>query len=203
MPRPRRYFLPEVPVHIVQRGDSKASTFLKPKDFQIYRQALIRACAKTGCHVHAYVLMTNHVHLLVTPPQEDSLPRFMKSIGVNYVPYFNREYERTGSIWEGRYKSSMILQLDYFASVMRYIELNPVRAGIVEKPIEYYWSSYAANAYGKEDRVVSPHPIYLNMGVGLEERLASYRGYFGGLGEAVYAKVISDAIRNDADLGDC
>ena len=202
MPRPRRYFLPDVPVHIVQRGHSKSPTFLKPKDFQIYRKALMRAASKSGCQIHAYVLMTNHVHLLVTPPQADSIPRFMQSVGVNYVPYFNREYERSGSLWEGRFKSSMILEIEYFASVMRYIELNPVRAGMVGKPIDYQWSSYLANAYGEADSVISPHSIYLNMGLNENERCAAYRGIFGEPSEAVYAMVIGDAIRNDMDVGE-
>jgi putative transposase len=128
--------------------------------------------------VHAYVLMTNHVHLLVTPERADSAALMMKHLGQRYVQYINRTYKRSGTLWEGRFRSCLAQSEDYVLACYRYIELNPVRAGIVRHPREYRWSSYRANAEGKADELVSPHEQYLRMGRELRERREAYQALF-------------------------
>lgn len=121
--------------------------------------------------------MTNHVHLLITPMQEYGIPAVMQSLGKRYVQYINRAYKRTGTLWEGRYKASLIDSQQYLLSCMRYIELNPVRAGMVSLPSEYRWSSYGFNAAIKEDENVIAHPLYLALGASEEERCFAYREF--------------------------
>ena len=130
------------------------------------------------CVVHAYVLMTNHVHLLVTPDAADAAAEFMKSLGEQYVRYMNRRHDRSGSLWEGRFRSSIVQTDSYFLTCQRYIELNPVRAGMAQRPEDYRWSSYRANAFGDMDDVLTPHDTYLALGVVQPARQASYRSLF-------------------------
>ena len=201
MPRPQRHFIPQVPVHVVQRGHSKEAIFYSDKDYAVFRKALLRAASKSSCHVHAYALMTNHIHILLTPQTTQDVPRFMQSLGVNYVPYFNREYERSGSLWEGRFKSSLIFDESYLISAMRYIELNPVRAGMVAFPHEYKWTSFMNNGYGVHSSFITPHQVYLNLGSSNEERCVNYQALFGSMHDAVFAELIRSAIKKEGDLG--
>jgi putative transposase len=136
---------------------------------------------KHGCRIHAYVLMTNHVHLLVTPESKESISKTIQYVGRHYVQYINVVYGRSGTLWEGRHKGCILDSDNYLLNCMRYIELNPVRAGMVEKPMDYSWSSYASNATGKVDRVVTQHDIYLALANRLELRLAAYRELFGNV----------------------
>jgi putative transposase len=135
--------------------------------------------AKFGCAIHAYVLMTNHVHLLVTPRTIDSVSQTMKHLGQRYVQYFNRKYERSGTLWEGRFKSCLIQSSVYLLFCYRYIELNPVRAEMVIRPQDYRWSSFGTNALGKASSLITPHEEYLNLGNNESERRESYRSLFG------------------------
>lgn len=175
MPRTKRLDLPGVAQHVIQRGNDRQACFYRDADYLRYLQDLREAALKFGCLVHAYVLMTNHVHLLVTPQAEGAVGRMMQSVGRRYVRYVNDSLSRTGTLWEGRYKSSMVDSERYVLACYRYIELNPVRAGMVAGPDEYRWSSFAANAGGSCDPLLTPHGVYLRLAASAEERLGLYR----------------------------
>jgi putative transposase len=128
--------------------------------------------------VHAYVLMTNHVHVLMTPYQPNSLAKVLQALGRRYVPYINATYQRTGTLWEGRYRASLVDADQYLFACYRYIELNPVRAGMVQDPAEYPWSSYQWHAYGQPDPVITDHALYLALGTTMQERQTAYRALF-------------------------
>ncbi len=147
MPRQQRYRLPGVPQHVIQRGNNRQVTFFDNMDYRKYLDCLETAGDKYDCAIHAYVLMTNHVHLLMTPSEPDSISKVMQSVGRQYVQYINWSYKRTGTLWEGRYKASPIESERYLLTCYRYIELNPVRAGMVASPADYAWSSYRHNAF--------------------------------------------------------
>lgn len=142
MPRRPRIKLAGLPQHLVQRGINRMACFFADEDYHCYLHWLKKSAADWECAIHAYVLMTNHVHLLVTPITPDGTARLMQSIGRRYVQYVNRAYRRSGSLWEGRYKSSVVQEETYLLRCMRYIELNPVRAGMTRDPGQYRWSSY-------------------------------------------------------------
>ena len=150
MPRKPRFYLSGVPVHIVQRGHCREPVFFDRQDYVTYLYWLKEASNKYGVSVHAFVLMTNHVHFLVTPDTTTGVSLFMQYIGRRYVPYINHKYGRSGSLWEGRYKSSLVQEEGHFLKVMKYIELNPVRACMVELPGHYRWSSFCHNSGTKK-----------------------------------------------------
>ncbi len=178
MPRRPRIKLADVPQHIVQRGINREPCFFAEEDYHCYLHWLQKSAGDWHCAIHAYVLMTNHVHLLVTSSKPDGIAKLMQSIGRRYVQYINRSYRRTGSLWEGRFKSSLVQAEDYLLTCMRYIELNPVRANMVTDPSQYRWSSYLHNGLGKTDQRITPHPLYLALGKGDDTRQAEYRGLF-------------------------
>jgi putative transposase len=156
MPRRPRIKLADVPQHIVQRGINREPCFFAEEDYHCYLHWLQKSAADWHCTIHAYVLMTNHVHLLVTSAKPDGIAKMMQSIGRRYVQYINRSYRRTGSLWEGRFKSSLVQAEEYLLTCMRYIELNPVRANMVNDPAQYRWSSYRHNGLGQIDERVTP-----------------------------------------------
>ncbi len=131
-----------------------------------------------GCELHAYVLMTNHVHLLLSPDTQQGISHLMQYVGRHYVPYVNRVYRRTGTLWEGRYKASLIQAERYLLVCMRYIELNPVRAGMVKSPAQYRWSSYRVNSQGHEDQLITPHDCYRALARNQAARQVAYRALF-------------------------
>jgi putative transposase len=178
MPRRARVTLPGIPLHIIQRGNNRQPCFFADEDYRFYLDWLGEYAEKTGCRIHAYVLMTNHVHLLLSGDEAESTGRLMKALGQRYVQYVNRTYRRSGTLWEGRYRSCLTQQETYLLTCMRYIELNPVRADMVSHPGEYRWSSYRANAQGESDTLISPHPGYVALGSDPEVRLAAYRELF-------------------------
>ncbi len=178
MPRKPRFYVPGAPVHAVQRGHNRSAVFFDDFDYQEYLRCLKQAADACGCAVHAYVLMTNHVHLLLSPAQGDSVGRLFQSLGRHYVRHFNQTYQRHGGLWEGRYKCNVVDSQAYLLSCMRYIELNPVRAGMVNHPGEYRWSSYAANALGGDNAILTAHPEYMALGCCSSDREATYRGLF-------------------------
>lgn len=161
MPRPLRLFLPDQPQHIVVRGHNRDSILVRNNDFRFLYQCLKKASEKNMLAIHAWVFMNNHIHLLVTPDNKESLPKTMQSVGRRYAEYFNRNNDRSGTIWDGRYKSSLVDTDYYLLACYRYIELNPVRAGIVKKPEDYPYSSFQANALGKTDGLLTPHSLFL------------------------------------------
>ena len=175
MARHPRYALPGQPQHVTQRGNNRSPIFARPADYERFRTYLLDACLRHGCVVHAYALMTNHVHILVTPKRRGAIGRMMQSVGRRYVQHFNRWRNRTGTLWEGRYKAVVINSERYLLACYRYIERNPVRAGLVDDPAEYPWSSYHSNAFGSPDPLVRPHGLYLGLGATERSRRAAYR----------------------------
>lgn len=178
MARLPRLDLPQIPQHVIQRGNNRQPCFASGEDYTRYRQDLADAANQCGCAIHAYVLMTNHVHLLVTGAQRGAVSRMMQRLGRRYVVYFNARYRRTGTLWEGRFKSSLVDSSRYLLTCYRYIELNPVRAAMVANPAEYRWSSYLGNALGEPDRLITPHPLYLALGMEDSSRQSAYRALF-------------------------
>ncbi len=174
MARMRRIVVPGMPLHITQRGNDRVRTFHDERDLTFYRELLLEATREYGCAVHAYVFMRNHVHLLLTPNDSSGPSRFMQRVGTRYVRYVNIVYGRTGTLWEGRYKSALVDSERYLLACMRYIELNPVRAGVVSDPAFARWSSFRCNALGEPDALVSPHPIFQQMGASQSERREGY-----------------------------
>ncbi len=178
MARLPRFVISGQPQHIIQRGNNRDIIFVSDDDYRFYLESLKDACKQYKCDVHAYVLMTNHVHLLMTPRMENSISKVMQSLGRRYVQYFNYTYDRTGTLWEGRYKAALIDSGQYLLTCSRYIELNPVRAQMVSHPSKYPWSSYQYNALGKEDALVTPHLLYKRLGRSTDERKKAYRQLF-------------------------
>jgi putative transposase len=202
MTRLGRYFLPEQPLHVIQRGNNRQPIFFCDEDRVRYRDWLAAASAEQGCAIHAYVLMTNHVHLLVTPRRVDSLPRTMQSLGRRYVRYVNAAYGRSGTLWEGRYRAAPIDSDAYFLACCRYIEFNPVRAGMVTHPRDYPWSSYAAHAVGAVDTLLSDHFLYQALGAAPEERQAAYQALFDRPLEQAFLDAVRHATNGGWALGD-
>jgi len=178
MPRRPRIHLPGLPLHIVQRGHNRDACFFAEEDFQAYRHWLGEALKESGALLHAYVLMTNHIHLLITPRQPGDVSRIIISLGRRYVQYINKTYRRTGTLWDSRYKSSLVQEDHYLLLCQRYIELNPVRADMVNDPAHYRWSSFRANGLGQVDPLITPHAVYSSLGTDEAARLTAYRALF-------------------------
>lgn len=178
MPRRPRLRIAGIPFHVIQRGNNRSPCFFSEGDYYRYLGDLGQLSRQHAVAVHAYVLMTNHVHLLMTAEHADGVPLLMKFLGQRYVQYVNRRHERTGSLWEGRFRSCLVDTESYFLTLHRYIETNPVRAGMVRYPADYRWSSYRANAEGFPDSLLSPHSIVEALGRTPEERRTAYRHLF-------------------------
>jgi len=170
-------YIPALPYHIVQRGNNREACFIEPKNYQFYLVLWEELAARYGVAVHAYCLMTNHVHFLVTPATDTAVSNTMKFVGSRYAQHINKTYRRTGTLWEGRHRASLVQTDRYLLSCMRYIELNPVRAAMVRRPEEYRWSSYAVNAWGDRGWL-TPHPEYQRLGRTPPERGFAYRELF-------------------------
>jgi putative transposase len=175
LPRHPRFCPRDFPVHVIQRGNNRQAIFTSDKDIAAYAYWLAEGAEKFELFVHGWVFMTNHVHLLLTPRQDESVSRLMQSLGRRYVGYFNYAYARTGTLFEGRFRSSLVQDDEYFLTCLRYIELNPVRAGMVMDPGDYRWSSYRDHAYGLRTRMWSPHTNYLALGNHAKDRQSAYR----------------------------
>jgi len=201
MPRRPRIFVPGSPVHIIQRGNNRGQVFFGARDALMYLEWLKEASGEHGLAVHAYVLMTNHIHMLVTPETVHALPRAMRDLSWRYSRHVNLTQSRTGSLWEGRYRASVIEAEDYFFACSRYIELNPVRAGLAQTPAAYRWSSYRANAENKDDPVITRHSVYESLGGTPEARTAAYRGLFDGMLTDTQLGAIRDAVNGGWPLG--
>lgn len=201
MPRRPRIHLPGLPLHIVQRGHNRDACFFAEEDYLAYREWLGEAIKNTGCQLHAYVQMTNHVHLLLTPPDTGAVSRLIISLGRRYVQHINRTYRRTGTLWDSRYKSSLVQADGYLLLCQRYIELNPVRAAMVDDPAHYRWSSYRANGLGQPDALLTRHEAYLGLGKNEEDRLATYRDFFRSELDAAAIDDIRLALSQGQPLG--
>ncbi|MBI1733492.1 MAG: transposase [Gammaproteobacteria bacterium] len=202
MPRKPRLIIPGYPLHVVQRGNNRQPVFRAERDYKYFLRLLREGCDKHGCSVHAYVLMTNHFHLVITPHTQSSIAELMQTIGRHYVRYFNLRNARTGGLWEGRYRSSLIATDRYLLTCYRYVELNPLRAGMIIKPANYPWSSHVANAYGRPDKLVVPHSLYLGLGNAATTRQKAYRRLFAHEFSKLDLTVIRDALRSGRALGE-
>lgn len=169
-----RVQLAGVPQHIMQRGNNRQAAFFCDNDYAVYLDKLREYAGKYHVSIHAFVLMTNHVHLLLTPSSDMGASQMMQSLGRYYVRYINQTYKRSGTLWEGRYKSSLVDDEGYFMAVSRYIELNPVRADMVRRPEDYRWSSYAHNGGDADIKLITPHGIYETLG---EDKAARRKAY--------------------------
>ncbi len=175
MPRKPRLYLPGIPSHVIQRGNNRQPCFFGADDYQRYLNYLGDACRRYNVSVHAYVLMTNHVHLLMTPATCEGISLVMQSLGRRYVQFINSKYLRYGTLWESRHKSSLVDADSYLLSCYRYIELNPVRAKMVGHPREFRWSSYSRNAEGAPNDLINEHSVYESLGPNPECRQLTYR----------------------------
>ena len=201
MARKPRFSLPDVPQHLIQRGNNRSPCFFSENDYLFYLECLQEAADRHLCAVHAFVLMTNHVHLLVTPGSQFGLSHMMQRLGQRYVQYINRAYRRSGTLWEGRYKACLIESEHYLMTCQRYIELNPVRACMVGTPAEYRWSSYRYHAAGEPMPCLTPHSLYLSLGGGAAERQLAYRTLFGGHLDKALIHDIRDTLNQELVLG--
>jgi putative transposase len=202
MPRRARLSVPGIPWHIIQRGNNRSACFHADDDYQFYLHWLKQFADKFDCAVHAYVLMTNHVHLLLTPARQDSAGLMMKHLGQRYVQYVNRVYRRTGTLWERRFRSCLAQSEIYVLACYRYIELNPVRAGMVERPQDYRWSSYHANGQGQHSELLIPHEQYRGLGGTDAERREAYRALLRAHVEEPLTDEIRAATNGNFVLGD-
>ncbi len=177
MPRRPRHYVKGMPYHLVQRGNNRAQCFVDSEDRRIYLGLWRAVSARFGVPVHAYCLMSNHAHILCTHAGEGSISSTVKTVNSTFAAFINRKYQRTGTLWEGRHWSSLIQTRRYLLACYRYIELNPVRAGLVARPEEYPYSSYYANAMGYESWL-TPHDEYIALANTKAARLAAYRKLF-------------------------
>jgi len=180
----------DIPQHVIQRGNNRQVCFAAKQDFAVFAGWLDEYAREFSVELHAWVFMTNHVHLLVTPREEAAVSRLMQALGRRYVRYFNREYRRSGTLWEGRYKSCLVQADLYLLNCQRYIELNPVRAKMVSAAGEYPWSSYQAHGLGLVVGMHTPHEIYLAFGADTETRLEAYRRWVELLSNLVFGNLI-------------
>lgn len=178
MARLSRIVIPNQPLHIIHRGNNRQAIFESDDDMMQIKKDIKESLSKSSCSLHAYVIMTNHLHLLITPKDRGQLTKFMQSMASRYVRYFNARYKRTGTIWEGRFKSCLVDSEHYLFALYKYIEMNPVKANMVKDVAEYEWSSYRHNALRLTDSLITEHELYKNLGVNNQLRSKNYRDIF-------------------------
>lgn len=171
-------YLPGIPAHVVQRGNNREACFFCDDDYKFYLSLLKEGLKRYGGELHAYCLMTNHVHWLITPQEEDSISRIVQHVGRQYVQYINKYYRRSGTLWEGRHKGSLVDADQYLLACYRYIELNPVSAAMVASPGEYTWSSFHFNGLGLKNDLITPHKVYEQLHVDNGQRRERYLALF-------------------------
>lgn len=201
MPRPQRFQVVGVPQHVVQRGVNRQAVFFADHDREFFLDTLAESSSWYGMHVHAYCLMTNHIHLLVTPMTQDALSHTMRRLGSLYAACVNKRYGRTGSLWGGRFRSCLVDSERYFLVCQRYIELNPVRAGIVAAPADYHWSSFGRNGLGMSNQLVTPHATYAGLGNTNEHRCANYRALFAEVMDTDVLRSVRDSLQQNHVFG--
>jgi putative transposase len=202
MARKLRLHVAGMPAHLMQRGNNRCDCFVDDSDRLLYLALLEDAARIHGCGVHAFVLMTNHVHMLASGQDENAISRMMKRIGESYVRVFNKRHERTGTLWEGRFRASIVDSRSYFLTCQRYIECNPVRAGMVPDAVDYAWSSFRHNALGQTSSFLSPHPAYLALGATGGERRERYRALFATPESRADLELIRECVNAGLALGD-
>jgi putative transposase len=201
MARLPRIVLPGQPQLILQRGHRDQVLFRRERDFQFYLDSLDSAAQCHGGDVHAYVVMGDHVHLLITPHAEESLARILQQVGRSYARYLNSAYRRSGALWDGRYKAAIIDSKHFLLACYRYIELDPVRCHRVAQPGDYPWSSYRAHAEGISNPMLHDHPLYQALGPTLGTRCDAYRASFHPVRDESAMEAIQAATLSDWVLG--
>jgi putative transposase len=204
MARLPRYVIPGQPQHIIQRGNNRQAIFVTDDDYQFFRDAIVEASGRFGLAIHAYVWMTNHIHLLATPTHDDSISKTFQSAGRKYVQYFNHTQQRSGTLWDGRYRATVVDTAQYFLKLMRYIEMNPVRAGMVSHPRDYPWSSYRRYGEGEDNMNQSwltEHDEYTRLGNDVNARKLAYRALFKEATSAEELNLIREASHKGWALG--
>lgn len=202
MARLPRFDLPGYPQHVIQRGNNRMGILHDEEDYWVLWATLRDGAARFRCAVHAYVLMPNHFHLLLTPDAPGGIGKLMQYTGRYYVQHANQRYERTGTLWDGRYRATLFDPKAYLLDVSRYVERNPVRAGLTATPADYEWSSYGANALGTDDELVTPHPVYDALGDSPDARRAAYRERCDAATGDTMVQRIRDATNKAWVLGD-
>ena len=202
MPRQPRFNLADVPQHIIQRGNNRQATFFTESDYERYLECLASAAQTHRCDVHAYVLMPNHIHLLVTPRETSAVSRLMKSLSGRYAQYVNAKHQRRESLWGGRFKACIIESERYLMTCYRYIELNPVRAGLVSRAADYPWSSHRHNALGEDSDTLVEHALYRALGPSFTARRSAYRELFPDAMDDALLRKIRDAANQGRVLAD-
>jgi len=193
MPRQPRFVVPEIALHVRQRGNNGQACFHVDGDRLVYLANLRELCARNRCALHAFCLMTNHVHLLLTPADAPACTNLMRDLGQRYVQYFNRRHGRTGTLWEGRFRSCLVDSARYVLGCYRYIEMNPARAGMVATPSAYQWSSHNANAGRLQSSMLRPHAEFLALAMDEAKRRATYQALFELREDATVVAAIRDA----------
>jgi len=201
MARLPRICLPGITQHVIQRGNNRQACFASEDDFAAYAYWLEKFSRQYHVAIHAWVFMTNHVHLLMTPETRDGISKLMQTLGRQYVRYFNHTYKRTGTLWEGRFKSCVVDAEDYVLICQRYIELNPVRAGMVVAPGDYKWSSFKANGLAKKMELWQPHFVYNSLGATPQARADAYRTLFSSALDSSVLEQIRQASNKGMALG--
>ena len=202
MARQPRLSLAGYPHHIIQRGNNRQAIFMDVADRQLFLDLLEEHSKQFGVAIHSYVLMDNHVHVLATPSTAEALPGMMQAVGRRYVRYFNDRQQRTGTLWDGRYKSTLVQSESYLLTCMAYLDLNPVRAGMVAQPADYPWSSYGHYTGQRTDKLITPHPLAWELGNTPFAREAAYASLVqGGLAHRERA-AITDSVLYGWALGD-
>lgn len=201
MSRKKRFNIPGIPYHICQKGHNHARCFLENEDFDYYADCMREASELYACDIHAYVLLPNKINLLITPNIESGISKFVQAIGRRYVRYFNQKYERTGTLWGGRYKSSLI-QSEFILACYFYIESKPISENLVESPVEYFWSSFHCNVSGIPNDIITPHSSYLSLGISLRKSQKVYKRLYIKGRYVPRLKAIEIALEKEMVFGD-
>lgn len=193
MARLSRIVIPNQPLHIMHRGNNRQALFKSDEDMMRIKEDIALSLLKSQCSLHAYVIMSNHIHLLITPENKAQLAIFMQSLANRYVRYFNAIHQRTGTIWEGRFKSCLVDSEQYLFTLHKYIEMNPVKAGMVGNVADYQWSSYRHNALGQTDPLITEHLLYQALGDDLAQRNECYKALFDTINISEQQNKITEA----------
>ena len=202
MARKSRVLIPGMLYHIIHKGHNDGECFFNEQCYRFYLKSFEDAINLYDGKLHAYVLLNNLVHILITPASSKGIPRIMQTVGSRYTQYANKRFQRTGTLWDGRYKSCLVCAEEYLISCQLYIEYLPVLKGLVKNPGEYRWSSYCANALGYSKSIVTPHPIYINLGEDIGTRCTSYRILFNDKSKFTDLRKLGDKLEHNKYLGD-
>lgn len=202
MARQPRFVLPDYPQHVIQRGNNQERILYEEDDYWLMWEKIGAAAEKFQCDLHAYVLMPNHFHLVLTPCGENGVGKLMQYVGRYYVQHFNARYQRTGTLWEGRYRATLLDPKAYLLPVCHYVEANPVRAGLVTDVAEYGWSSFGANARGDDDPLITAHAEYERLGRSAKARRSAYAAQAEQSQDPALTQRIRDTTNKAWVLGD-